>query len=309
MNNNQFGRHVPVPSFGGVSKNDNAIPPHGSEEATPTNQDTVVTLAPPPSVSIPPEPQHSSLLPDLSAYDLTVGEALDVFSLEHRKRPSGRTMQRYCQDGRFDCYKLKTTRNGNPVAEWIINSSSLRNFVSTKPEETNVSPLPTPATSGDAADVAPKTNSVSNPSSAIATPTTPDDATGELDLARTPDIRPDVIASPVADDDANIETRSRVQLMIENAELTARLETKEELVGELREDKSFLKEQVTHQRKNDTLMADMHRETLQALKAVAVAGRHTKIELPTANGEVQDDSFYDVSKSVADAHDPETDGV
>ena len=46
-----------------------------------------------------------------------------MFPAENRKQPSVRTLQRYCQEGRFDCFKLKTTRNCNPVHEWIINGN------------------------------------------------------------------------------------------------------------------------------------------------------------------------------------------
>ena len=81
--------------------------------------------------------------------------------------------------------------------------------------------------------------------------------------------------------DFAIGTVSRVELLIENAKMTARLDAQNELIGELREDKKFMREQIVHNRQNDTLMSDMHRETLQTLKAVSVAGRHTKIEMPS----------------------------
>jgi hypothetical protein len=42
-------------------------------------------------------------------------------------------------------------------------------------------------------------------------------------------------------------------------------------------------------------MADMHRETLHTLKAVSVAGRHTRIEMPdAARSDQQGSTFYDV---------------
>ena len=83
--------------------------------------------------------------------------------------------------------------------------------------------------------------------------------------------------------------------MVENAKLTAQLDSQEDLIGELREDKKFMREQIVHQRGNDTLMADMHRETLHTLKAVSVAGRHTRIEMPDAStSEEKGGAFYDV---------------
>ena len=41
-----------------------------------------------------------------------------------------------------------------------------------------------------------------------------------------------------------------------------------------------MRDEIAQHRRNDRILADMHRETLQTLKAVSVAGRHTKIELP-----------------------------
>ena len=41
-------------------------------------------------------------------------------------------------------------------------------------------------------------------------------------------------------------------------------------------------------------MADMHRETLHTLKAVSVAGRHTKIEMPDPSARERGSAFNDV---------------
>ena len=76
MNSDHFSRQVPVPSFGRAEQDDVAAPndsvrENGSAEpgvtAPPTQSDTV---------SAPPERAYTPLLPDLSKYDLTVGEAL-----------------------------------------------------------------------------------------------------------------------------------------------------------------------------------------------------------------------------------------
>ena len=266
MNSDHFGRQVSVPSFGQAAPNTNT--PNDSATEYGSVEPGVTTLPNPHgSVSATPERAYTPLLPDLSEYDLTIGEALEVFPTENRKQPSIRTLQRYCQEGRFDCYKLKTTRNGNPVHEWIINGASLRSFIQTKPEETVDTPLATPAAIGDAE------------------PGRKTETSG--------DAKPDVIATPGRVDDANGEQRSRVALLIENAKLTARMDAQEDLIGELREDKKFMREQIVHQRGNDTLMADMHRETLHTLKAVSVAGRHTRIEMPGASAGKKGSEFYD----------------
>jgi len=261
--------------------------PIGAPDDTAPPTSTGTASAPTVSVSAP-------LLPDLSPYDLTVGEALEVFTQEQRKRPSDRTLQRYCQDGRFECYKLKTTRNGTPVHEWIINSTSLRVFVRTKPVEVYVDDLAPPSQTGDAADVMVLEKSTENDGNVIATPDQVGDAEQERVLPRSSDTQPDVAATPAQDGGAGTETISRVALLIENANLTARLDAQNELIGELRDDKTFMREQIVHQRRNDSLMSDMHRETLQTLKAVSVAGRHTRIEMPdAASGAPQGSAFYD----------------
>lgn len=237
----------------------------------------------------------SSLLPDLSAYDLTVGEAPELFTRENRKRPSDRTLQRYCQDGRFDCYKLKTTRSGTPVHEWIINSTSLLAFIHTKPEADDKPETPPSVHGGDA--IVDGDHDTGRPSAPhdIATPNLSGDAVAHPVLPRSADILPDDTATPTDNGDAGESFVSRVELLIENAKLTARLDALNDLIGELRQDKGFMREQITHQRKNDTLMADMHRETLHTLKAVSVAGRHTRIEVPDVAREGRQGSdFFDV---------------
>jgi len=310
MNSDHFSRQVPVPSFQQTTPSDDATPntdarAYGSTEpgvtASPVQSDTA---------SVPPIPAYTPLLPDLSKYDLTVGEALDVFAMENRKQPSIRTLQRYCQEGRFDCFKLKTTRNGNPVHEWIINSTSLRMFIQTKPEEATATPLETPIESGGVTSV----REIEKPSEVArdvaAPPETVDDATSHLDLPRSPEPKPDVTTTPEATDDAKVEQASKVELLVENAKLTARLESQEDLIGELREDKKFMREQITHQRGNDTLMADMHRETLHTLKAVSVAGRHTRIEMPdAASAGEKGSAFYDAQDSEQRPHDDAFGGV
>ena len=154
MDFDQNDQHIRVPSFAPDAEDGGAIP---WSAATDDSQFLpAANESPKNSGAVGPhsEKAGSAFLPDLSPYDLTVGEALDVFSREHRRRPSDRTLQRYCQDGRFDCYKLKTTRNGNPVHEWIINSTSLLEFIHTKPVEGLPDPLAPPVSDGDAIEIA-----------------------------------------------------------------------------------------------------------------------------------------------------------
>jgi hypothetical protein len=296
MNSDHFSRQVPVPSFQQATPND-ATP---NDSATGYGSIEPGVTAPPiqpDAVSTPPERVYTPLLPDLSKYDLTVGEALEVFPAQSRKMPSIRTLQRYCQEGRFDCFKLKTTRNGNPVHEWIINSTSLRSFVHTKPEEIISAPMAPPDGNGDAEPVSKTATSVDAITNVTTPPEHVDDANDNPGLPRTPEANPNVMATLVTADDASEKKQSRVALMVENAKLTAQLDSQEDLIGELREDKKFMREQIVHQRGNDTLMADMHRETLHTLKAVSVAGRHTKIEMPDPSTSEQGSDYYDVKES------------
>lgn len=291
MNSDPVPPQVPVPSFDQstpyASAGENSTPAPGVT-APPTYSD---------GSSAPPEHAYTPLLPDLSQYDLTVGEALDVFSAENRKSPSVRTLQRYCQEGRFDCFKLKTTRNGNPVHEWIINSTSLRAFIQTKPEEPTEGSLTTPVETGDAEPMTNAAKSIESSDNVTASPEQIDVAGAKPVLPRNPVERPDVMATQEAGDDATDGELSRVELMVENAKLTARLDAQDDLIGELREDKKFMREQITHQRGNDSLMADMHRETLHTLKAVSVAGRHTRIEMPDATPAEQGSTYYEARDS------------
>jgi len=115
------------------------------------------------------------------------------------------------------------------------------------------------------------------------------------------------MATPINANDASEAQTSRVELTVENAKLTARQESQEDLIGELREDKTFMREQIIHQRGNDTPMSDMHRETLQTLKAVSVAGRHTKIEMPEASAVGQPQPNFHGARDVE--HRPQNGGV
>ena len=75
------------------------------------------------------------------------------------------------------------------------------------------------------------------------------------------------MATRVIADGASDAQSSGVELMVENAKLTARLESQEDLIGELREDKTFMREQITHQRGNDTPMEFLQRKTVDKMAA------------------------------------------
>ena len=90
----------------------------------------------------------------LSNYSLTIGEASSLMHLERCKFASNRKVQRMCKEGRIDCWKLSTTRNGQPVSEWLVNETSLRNHVENNEikwdEDVAISSPATLRASGDA---------------------------------------------------------------------------------------------------------------------------------------------------------------
>lgn len=104
------------------------------------------------TTATPSEDGSASPLPDPNRYDLTIGEAAELFVSLGRKRPSERSIQRYCQASAFDCLKLRTTRDGVPITEWIINNATLRKFIETKPPDDTVPPVATPEDIGGATD-------------------------------------------------------------------------------------------------------------------------------------------------------------
>lgn len=218
-------------------------------------------------------------LPDLSKFDLTVGEALEAFQMENRKIPSIRTLQRYCQEGQIDCYKLTNTRNDNPVHEWIIDSTSLWEFIQSCPQDSTHFSVVTPEPSGDAKIDAGTCMVGKQPVCVATAPDLPCDAMKAPTLPETSEREPDVTAALVDVDGTKGGQLSRVELLIENARLTAQLDAQSELVSELRADKRFMREEIARYRNNDRLLAEMDLRILQTLKAVSVAGRHRKLEL------------------------------
>ncbi len=226
------------------------------------------------------EQQCSPVPPDLSKFDLTIGEAREAFQIENRRIPSARTLQRYCQDGQIECYKLKMTRNGIPVYDWIIDSTSLWKFIQCSPKDDTHFAKATPEPSG-VAKINVETRSGGEQPARVAT--VPDQPGGTVKYptsTKTSEREPQVTAPPVHADNAIGGQLSRAKLLIENARLTAQLDAQNELVSELRVDKRFMREEIERHRNNDRLFADLHRKTLQTLKTVAVAGRYCKLGFP-----------------------------
>jgi hypothetical protein len=191
-------------------------------------------------------------------YTLTVPQAMERFALGQRKVPSHRSMERYCKDGLLRGRKIKTATiedDGRRVNrnEWLINEQSL---------DSHIRRLPIIVT-GDAGDAMKspvqelpnKTRTVTN-NNGVAS----DARVGEL-------------AAPIG------ETRSIATVLIENSKLVAQLEGKDNLlkerdrlIDEMRDDRSFLREELTAARALRGDVKEISQEMLGTLKAIALRG-------------------------------------
>ena len=70
----------------------------------------------------------TALADDLE-YTLTVGQALERIAAARRKTPSGRSIQRYCDEGHLAAKKIRTIFG----SEWLINETSLAKFIEAEP--------------------------------------------------------------------------------------------------------------------------------------------------------------------------------
>ena len=185
-------------------------------------------------------------LADNLNYTLTVAQALEAFAIARRKVPSPRSMQRYCIDGRIAAQKIRTTDG----SEWLINSDSLNRLIESEPILIGVA--------GDDrnADVAaPATPIPQQPAFAPPVTTAIGDGgdAGFLDMA-----------APAG------ERRSIADVLIENSRLVAQVEGKDAIIAELKEDRSFLREEVREARKTRDDVKNIAERMLDTLKTMAI---------------------------------------
>ncbi|MEQ1718767.1 MAG: hypothetical protein ABL907_22735, partial [Hyphomicrobium sp.] len=179
-------------------------------------------------------------------YTLTVGQALEYFAAAHRKVPSARTIQRYCIEGQVAAQKIRTTYG----SEWLINESSLARLIEGEPQISGV------ASDADSTDMA------SSPSPILTAPS--------IDA---PDTNADVVASDaVAQTHAQQESerRSLAEVLIENARLVAQVEGKDAIITELKENSSFLREEVREARRTRDDVKNIAERMLDTLKTMAI---------------------------------------
>ncbi len=216
------------------------------------------------------QPAATSLLPDLSGYTHTVPEASRLMEEQGCRYHSERKVQRLCANEKIDCYRLQTTRSGQPVTEWLVNGTTLLEHIK-KCEQMRddsqdvAAPHLPPVVDGDAnaSDSVPRKGSVEpddkpDAQRILATPDYSGDATDEAEVDEKPESKPDVTAPPSAVGDAigegEIRQSPEVLILIEKAELCAQYEAQGELILELREDKKYLREALAAHQSNEIML-------------------------------------------------------
>ncbi len=188
-------------------------------------------------------------LSDDLKYTLTVGQALEIFTALGRKAPSARSVQRYCIEGRLAAQKIRTTYG----SEWLINEDSLRQLIENEPVisvvagDANSPDMVTPAT-----PPMQKTQFVAP----VSSDTT---ATGVAVAAERQEL-----ATPDG------ERRTIAAVLIENSRLVAQVEGKDAIIAELKEDRSFLREEVREARKTRDDVKNIAERMLDTLKTMAI---------------------------------------
>ena len=111
--------------------------PGVASDATGTDAATLATPTLPIVNSHPPDTSDDGVAGDATLtaladdleYTLTVGQALERMMAAGRKAPSGRSLQRYCIEGRLAAKKIRTVFG----AEWLINETSLAQLIEMEP--------------------------------------------------------------------------------------------------------------------------------------------------------------------------------
>ncbi len=187
---------------------------------------------------------RTALADDLE-YTLTVVQALERFVRAGRKPPSGRSIQRYCDERQLASKKIRT----NFGSEWLINESSLVRLIEAEPIVT-----------GDASVA------ISSDTPSPATPIPPTFASHQPDTSDGGDAgdasRPSM-SPPVG------ERRMIAEVLIENAKLLAQVEGRDAIIEELKEDRSFLREEVREGRKTRDDVKNIAERMLDTLRSMA----------------------------------------
>ncbi len=210
------------------------------------------------------------LLPDPTRYTLTIGEASRVMQSECCKFSSHRKVQRLCRDGHIDCTKLTTSRNGQPVIEWLVNEISLRYRIAKhEPKFDDGDAIVATHPAGDAMT---EENPANTPI-AMATQERTGNAISLHKDAETSKMIGNDETTPEEDGVASSEEPSKAMLMIENAKLLAELEGKSALINEILDDKGFLREELRDAREGRNDVTKIAERMLEALETMALGGK------------------------------------
>lgn len=232
-------------------------------ETSPSDASGAKTTATPPhapqaSQYVPPHAPHAAHPPQDLEFTLTVAEARERFAVLGRHVPAERTVQNYCVQGGIAAQKIRTTYG----SEWIINAASLDAFIRTQPEAPHATQAPQ--------DVPPQA-----PHAVV--PEVPQPPPSDAD---TP---------PSAGD-----TRTLGAVLLENARVLERLEGREQLLAErermiteLRDDRSFLREELKEARKTQGDVKTIAQRMLETLETMALGGRLLRT-MPREQGEWAD---------------------
>ena len=186
----------------------------------------------------------TALADDLE-YTLTVGQALERFVAAKRAAPSGRSIQRYCIERRLASQKIRTVFG----SEWLINETSLARLIESEPVIT-----------GDAGvAIGTDTAATATPPPQYAHVHKPDAIdNGDAGVAARP---------PMATPEG--EKRTIAEVLIENARLLAQVEGRDAIIIELKEDRTFLREEVREGRRTRDDVKNIAERMLDTLKTMA----------------------------------------
>lgn len=278
MNNFHPGsfRSRPTPRFQPTTPNQSgdAIP-ENSEDSSPRDKPESRS----PVVGAGP----TSLLPDLSRYTHTVAEASHLMQEQGCKFFSERKVQRLCDQEKFDCYRLQTTENGQPVTKWIINGASLLAYIEKHERKgvAKVSGLASSNQNGEVKAVSETEQDVANiPNDTVplkddlATPEQNGDAKVADEVSENVATKPDDIPSPKSESgDAKgftFDQSEAVKILIENAELRVRIEGRDDIISELRKDKEDYQALFQNEREYNIKLQERTKQLEQDLKEVSI---------------------------------------
>jgi len=217
-----------------------------------------------------------------------------------------------CQNGLIDCYKLQTTRNGQPIFEWLVNEASLRHHIEENEIRWDRDVDVPPSANGNAnaaqsfvGNANRKSNCAENSMDtpdAMAAPTAAGDASDTTNAPETYEGIGDALATPNENGNAIGERRTLASVLIENAKLTAELDGARQLVFEVRDDREFLREELKEARAGRKDVTAIAERMLETLETIAIGGKL----IPPSASNVNQGDYSDVNEASQDRSSPTT---